>query len=441
MNRVLSFSVFVFLIISLLTGGFDNVSAQNAGSNDRYNLAVYATGLQDGSPISASVKSIAQNAATTNLTKGGRYQLIERSNDFLKQIEEETSFQQSGEVADDQIAELGSSYGAQKICVISLTIVEDYLYVAARVVDVDSKTSFESGDADVEGYSGVSQIRSTVVAATNPILGISDTVIATNKVTNVTSTPPSTNHLSADIGKKGNIEFSVNGISFKMVFVEGGIFQMGSFTGNYDEKPVHGVTISDFYVGETEVTQILWNSIMGDNNNPSIRLGDLMPVHKVKWIDCKEFIMHLNSLLANQIPQGYHFALLSEAEWEYAAKGGQSSSGSLYAGSSNIDQIAWYKKNSGNRVHEVKKKAPNALGLYDMSGNVWEWCEDTYSPQWYSVNRDWSNPVKTDGGLRRVLRGGSFDYSEESCRVTNRNQDGFNVTANDYGFRIALVRR
>lgn len=169
MEKVMIRNVFVLLAISLLVG-WNSLSAQNAGDNQRFNLAVYATGLQDGNALSASVKSVAQNTASTNLQKGGNYQLIERSNEFLKQIEEEQRIQQSGDVADDQIAEVGASYGAQKICVINVIIEGDYLYVAARIVDVTTKTSYESAEADVKGYQGIAQIRPTVADAINQIL-------------------------------------------------------------------------------------------------------------------------------------------------------------------------------------------------------------------------------------------------------------------------------
>ena len=243
--------------------------------------------------------------------------MIDRLSEFIKQVETEQKFSKSGEITDARIAELAASCGAQKICVISVTIEGDYLYVAARIIDVVSKLSSEIGDADVDNYSGVSQIRSTVVEATNHILGIYDTTSPIGAISNVSGDISKTSQ-PLTVSKVGtDIEFVVNGVVFKMVFVEGGEFQMGSFTGDSDEKPVHSVMISDFYIGETEVTQALWKAVMGARTNQSHWYGDRLPVEKVRWTDCKEFILHLNSFLAEQLPEGYCFALPSEAQWEY----------------------------------------------------------------------------------------------------------------------------
>ena len=154
-----------------------------------------------------------------------------------------------------------------------------------------------------------------------------------------------------------------------MVKVRGGTFQMGATpeqTGAFDfEKPVHSVTLSDYYIGETEVTQELWTAVMG-NNSSHFKGNSQRPVETVSWSDCQTFITKLNELT------GENFHLPTEAQWEYAARGGNKSRGYLYSGSNSIDDVAWYDSNSGNKTHAVKTKSPNELGLYDMSGNVWE---------------------------------------------------------------------
>ena len=137
-----------------------------------------------------------------------------------------------------------------------------------------------------------------------------------------------------------------------------------------DESPVHSVTLSSYYMGETEVTQALWKAVMG--NNPSRFKGDNLPVENVSWNDCQEFIRKLKQ------KTGKNFRLPTEAEWEYAARGGKKSNGYKYSGSNNIGSVAWYDDNSSNQIHAVKGKRLNELGLYDMSGNVWEWCSDWY---------------------------------------------------------------
>ena len=235
--------------------------------------------------------------------------------------------------------------------------------------------------------------------------------------------------------------FSVNGVSFKMIFVQGGTFQMGSYSGFDNEKPVHNVTLSDYYMGETEVTQALWKAVMGYDNNPSRWKGDQLPVESVYRTDCQEFVARLNSVLATQLQQGYRFALPSEAQWEYAARGGLQSSGGKYAGGDNVDTVAWYEENSSSRTHDVKQKASNELGLYDMSGNVLEWCEDWYSDYFYSDNRNWTDPVNTTKDLRRILRGGSWNGYASYCRVAIRISTSPSERGDAIGFRLALVRR
>ena len=230
---------------------------------------------------------------------------------------------------------------------------------------------------------------------------------------------------SISMTKKRNpiMTYTVNGVSFNMVYVEGGTFQMGS----NDEQPVHSVTLSDYYIGQTEVTQELWQAVMG--SNPSYDKGAKNPVNNVSWNDFQEFISKLNRLT------GGSFRLPTEAEWEYAARGGNKSRGYKYSGSDDLGSVAWYKDNSGDEVHPVGSKSANELGLYDMSGNVWEWCSD-WSGSYPSSSQ--TNPTGPSSGYGRVLRGGSYYYDEYYCRSTNRRvscdpADRFSL----YGFRLA----
>lgn len=430
------------ILVFPLMMGVHHTTAQNPNGN-RYNLAVYATGLQDGSPISASIKTVAQNTASTNLTGRGNYQLIERSDEFLKQIEEEKHFQQSGDVADNQIAEVGASYGAQKICVISITIEKDYLYVAARIVDVSTKTSYESGEADLSGYKGLAQIRPTVAEAIKRILDISrkSTTAIISPTVNQPPTnniPPANNTHTSFSNAKSYLEFTINDVNFKMVFIQGGKMLLGCTSGNCEkDEQLHYVTLSDYYLGETEVTQALWKAVMG--NNSSGWKGDLLPVEMVSWTDCQNFIALLNNLLSEQL-QGYRFALPSEAQWEYAARGGQKSADNMniYAGSNVLNSVAWY---GSNRTQDVKQKRPNELGLYDMCGNVSEWCEDKYSKSYYVDNHNWTDPINNYEGSNYVHRGGSWRSIESDCRVSNREYKSGGYYSNFCGFRLALVRR
>ncbi|MDD7095950.1 MAG: formylglycine-generating enzyme family protein [Sodaliphilus sp.] len=209
--------------------------------------------------------------------------------------------------------------------------------------------------------------------------------------------------------------FTVRGVSFEMVRVEGGTFRMGATSEQGsdvwdNEKPVHSVTLSGYYIGKTEVTQALWKAVMGIN--PSRFKGDYLPVENVSWDDCQEFIRKLNSMT------GQNFRLPTEAEWEFACRGGNNSRGYKYSGSNNLGSVAWYDGNSGNKTHPVGTKAPNELGIYDMSGNVWEWCADWYGD--YSSGAQ-TNPTGPYGGSNRVYRGGSWNYDVGRCRSSNRD--------------------
>ena len=218
-----------------------------------------------------------------------------------------------------------------------------------------------------------------------------------------------------------------------MVYVEGGTFTMGATAeqrsdAESDESPTHRVKLSSYYIGETEVTQALWQAVMG--NNPSHFKGDNLPVECVRWDGCQDFITELNALT------GRTFRLPTEAEWEYAARGGQKSRHFKYSGGNNIDRVAWYGGNSGIKTHPVGVLRPNELGLYDMSGNVWEWCQDWYGD--YSSSAQ-TNPTGPEEGDYRVIRGGSYDCNARGCRVSYR-YDG-SPDDRDYriGFRLVLV--
>ena len=222
----------------------------------------------------------------------------------------------------------------------------------------------------------------------------------------------------------------VNGVKFNMVKIKGGTFRMGATSeqSNYDndEKPVHSVTLSDYYMGETEVTQELWEAVMG--SNPSRFMGDNQrPVERVSWDDCQEFIKKLNQLT------GKEFRLPTEAEWEYAARGGKYSRGYKYSGSNNSDEVAWYGTNSGDKTHPIATKKANELGLYDMSGNVLEWCNDWYGD--YHSNSQ-TNPTGPSQGEYRVLRGGSWDFNDGGVRVSLRYSN--TPDSRHGGLRLAL---
>lgn len=232
----------------------------------------------------------------------------------------------------------------------------------------------------------------------------------------------------------GNQTFTVNGVQFTMVAVEGGTFTMGATSEQgsdacENEKPAHEVTLSDYYIGQTEVTQALWEAVMG--SNPSGHKGDNLPVEQVSWNDCQEFIQKLNQLTGKQ------FRLPTEAEWEYAARGGRKSRGYKYAGGNDIGSVAWYEDNSGTGTHPVATKQANELGIYDMSGNVWEWCSDWYGDYQSSSQSD---PQGPSSGFFRVDRGGSYYNNARGCRVSLRGSSTPGCRLNFLGLRLSCNR-
>ena len=230
--------------------------------------------------------------------------------------------------------------------------------------------------------------------------------------------------------RNGAVEiFDVNGVKFEMVCVEGGSFMMGSEDGFDDEEPVHTVTLDHYAIGKTQVTQALWQAVMG--SNPSNNIGATHPVEKVSWDDCQLFIEKLNQLT------GKRFSLPTEAQWEFAARGGNLSKGYTYAGSNDLNSVGWYNDNSGNQTHPVGEKHPNELGLFDMSGNVWEWCWDWFDANYYSRSPE-RNPQGPDSGSGLVYRGGSRWNSAESCRVSFRSYNYPFDRCNDMGLRLSL---
>ena len=235
----------------------------------------------------------------------------------------------------------------------------------------------------------------------------------------------------------------VNGISFKMIYIEAGTFIMGATEeqagASANESPAHQVTLTkDYYLGETEVTQALWYAVMGQKPtsdgsawSSTYGLGDNYPAYNISWNDCQEFISKLNQLT------GLTFRLPTEAEWEYAARGGnKATTQTLYSGSNTIGDVAWYDGNSSSSTHAVAGKSANALGLYDMSGNVWEWCNDWYGS--YSSGAQ-TDPTGPSSGSFRVLRGGSWFRDATGCRVAYRY--GISVSSRYYynGMRLALT--
>ena len=228
-------------------------------------------------------------------------------------------------------------------------------------------------------------------------------------------------------------EIVVNGVSFDMIKVEAGSFIMGCTSEQGgdcydDESPYHRVTITqDYYIGKFEVTQELYQAVMG--TNPSNWKAFDRPVEQVSWNDAMEFCAELSRMT------GRRFTLPTEAEWEYAARGGKKSTNAKYSGSSSVAAVAWYDGNSGSQTHPVGRLRPNELGIYDMSGNVWEWCLDRYGD--YS-SASQTDPMGPGSGSGRVLRGGGWYNGARGCRVSFRFNGSPGARNSSGGFRVVL---
>lgn len=238
----------------------------------------------------------------------------------------------------------------------------------------------------------------------------------------------------ATLAKENNkteITIEINGVAIPMKLIPGGTFTMGGSLEGIDYKdnelPAHSMKVESFYVSEYEVTQRLWTAVMG--TNPSEFIGEQNPVESVSWYDCVEFTKKLSSLT------GRTFRLPTEVEWEYAAKGGANQENYEFAGSNHIGDVAWAASNSGKTTHPVGQKNCNGCGLYDMSGNVYEWCSSWYAP--YTVET-MNNPLGPNSGEDKVFRGGSWKYSDTYCRVTYRPHTKPNGRYNNLGLRLVL---
>ncbi len=241
---------------------------------------------------------------------------------------------------------------------------------------------------------------------------------------------PGTPAVAPPAGEQAKI-MSDKTAGMELVFVKGGCFQMGDVFGggNNDEKPVHDVCVADFYMGKHEVTQAQWQKVMGENPSSNKQCGPDCPVESVSWNDAQEFIKKLNA------KSGKQFRLPTEAEWEYAARsGGRKEKWPGTNDEAKLDEYAWYSGNNETQTQRVGTKKPNALGLFDMAGNIREWCQDWYGDTYYQTSPK-DNPSGPATGEKRVLRGGDWD----DLRTTKRGADGPpDVRDNSNGLRILL---
>lgn len=363
---------------------------------------------------------------TKAITEIDGYEAFDRVS--LSQLMGEHNFQRTGYVSDEQIKALGEATGAAYVLILEVAYVDEItIILTSQIIDIES-TKVMQVAIEQSATDGASILKACRALTRQLLLADSSPKPGTGNSTYVQRPSISSNQQSQVR------EIDVNGVKFKMIYVAGGTFTMGATAeqAGYenDETPAHQVTLSDYFIGETEVTQELWYAVMGTNPSNFTR-SSRNPVENVSWHDCQAFIQKLNQLT------GLRFRLPTEAEWEFAARGGNSSKGYKYSGSNRIDDVAWYDGNSGSTTHEVATCYPNELGLYDMSGNVWEWCSDWYGGYSSMAQTD---PSGVGSGSIRVFRGGGWNFYARYCRVAYRYYNTPDTRYYGLGLRLVCSR-
>ena len=353
----------------------------------------------------------------------------------------EQNFQRTGMVSDEQIRRLGEMTGASYVLIAEAALYDDQnIIIAAKILDVET--------------GGVMSSTPPAVAPKDPTkmaeacIKCSQTLVGGKMPTRTTTTTTySQTGYASQPTPAANQDFTETawGVNMKMIWVEGGDFLMGCTSEqsdcDSDEQNVRRVTVDGFYIGMLEVTQSQWEKVVGTSisqqrnkkgSDYSLKgVGPDYPMYYVSWDEAMEFCR----LLSNKT--GRTYTLPTEAQWEYAARGGNKNEGTKYAGSNVSDAVAWCWENSARSTHIVGTKRANALGIYDMSGNVWEWCKDWYANSY--VSYDTNNPIGPSSGTKRVIRGGRWGSSAPESRVANRCCYSPDNHDYDCGFRVVCI--
>jgi len=381
-------------------------------------IAVYVTG-----DLGESEKRALGTEMLSALVKSGRYVAVERSAAFVAEIEKEHVTQRSGAIDDSQISALGKQFGARYICAADVAAAFGSHQMSARVLDVETAEVVLIGKAagTLNSMKALESISAAVV----------DNMFASDKTSKPAAVATPAKARDAKSASPLSAGFKEKTVGLEMSPVQGGTFRMGctSEQGNEcssNERPVRGVTVGDFYIGKYEVTRKQWVNVMGKST--AHKTSDNKPIVNVSWTEVQEFISTLNQMT------GKRYRLPTEAEWEYAARGGSRSKGYMFSGSNDLYDVAW---NRGNCVflQSVGGKKSNELGLYDMSGNAAEWVGDWFGP--YS-STDEVNPVGHNIGSGRVNRGGCVTSDAKEHRVSNRENLAPDTKNGCLGFRLAL---
>ena len=344
-------------------------------------------------------------------------------------IMKEQKFQRSGAVDDKQIREMGIMAGVQYVLVTEASSDGSGFFILAKLLDVETG---QYGNA----------VNTFCEASGQEIYKASNELGAQLFGGSVSGNSGGGNRPTS---RNQDFTETAFGLNMRMIYVEGGSFNMGCTSEqggdcDSDESPTRYVTVNSFYMGMLEVTQSQWEKVMGtsvyqqkNKANPDWPMrgtGADYPMYYVSWEEAKEFCRRLSQ------QTGKTYRLPTEAEWEYAARGGKKNEGTKYSGSNYLGSVAWYSENSNSSTHPCGTKQANALGLYDMSGNVWELCEDWYGDY---LSYDTNNPKGASTGQYRVLRGGGWYSNASRCRVAYRNCYSPGLRYGDYGFRVVLL--
>ena len=358
----------------------------------------------------------------------------------MSAITGEQNFQRTGMVNDEQIKRLGEMTGASYVLIAEAAIYDDeHIIIAAKILDVETGGVVSSTPPAIAPKEPTKMAEACIRCSQTLVGGKMPT-----KGVNINLSGNS-NYSSQSMSRNQDFIETAWGINMKMIWVEGGDFLMGCTSeqggdcGN-DEQNVRRVTVDGFYIGMLEVTQSQWEKVIGTSfyqqktkagASSTYGVGPDYPMYYVSWEEAMEFCR----ILSNKT--GRTYTLPTEAQWEYAARGGNKNEGTKYAGSNMIDVVAWYTDNSGGNAHIVGSKRANALGIYDMLGNVWEWCKDWYANPY--VSYDTNNPVGPSSGSSRVSRGGSWGSYASGCRVANRSCNSPGNRNSSLGFRVVLL--
>ena len=393
-------------------------------------IATFA--INDGTDV------IVREITSSTVVNSGMYDVIDRMT--LNKLAEEQNFARNGMMDETQAVQIGKIAGASKVLFSVLASSGTRNMLTTKLIDV------LTGTVEKQQYKLIDQSMDIVLEVENLTEALIGSKMPPRTITTTTTANDSQMGYSSHTASAVAQVFTETAwdINMKMIWVEGGDFLMGCTSEqsdcDSDEQNVRRVTVDGFYIGMLEVTQSQWEKVVGTSiyQQKSKAYGDTTPgtgpdypMYYVSWDEAMEFCR----LLSNKT--GRTYTLPTEAQWEFAARGGNKNEGAKYAGSNMIDAVAWYTDNSGSSTHIVGSKRANALGIYDMSGNVCEWCKDWYANSY--VSYDTNNPVGPSSGSDRVYRGGGWSGSASYCRVANRSNYFPNLRGSFLGFRVVLL--